>query len=189
MKIVVLLILSIFVGVNSFLGSINRRYNTFSSNLKGNDDDFDEAFNRRVKKKLESQFSRSQPSNRDKGRASLDDMDGPDDEADGDGQKSGLLRLAGRWEVLNRALIAGIFVAGIGAGVTIDSAINTNPKDLASRDAIDRNAPNPKLCAAFGSSAMVREQLEPYLLSCLYPFFKRTYLIDMNSDVFRFGVS
>jgi len=66
--------------------------------------------------------------------------------------------LAGRWEVLNRALIAGVFVAGIGAGVTIDSAINTNPKDLASRDAIDRNAPNPKLCAAFGSSAMVMDE-------------------------------
>lgn len=43
-------------------------------------------------------------------------------------------------------------------GVTIDSAINTNPKDLASRDAIDRNAPNPKVCAKFGSSAMVLDQ-------------------------------
>lgn len=62
------------------------------------------------------------------------------------------------WEVLNRAVIAGIFVAGIGTGVTIDSAINTNPKDLASRDAIDRNAPNPKLCAAYGSSAMVLDE-------------------------------
>lgn len=42
--------------------------------------------------------------------------------------------------------------------MTIDSAINTNPKDLASRDAIDRNAPNPKVCAKFGSSAMVLDQ-------------------------------
>jgi hypothetical protein len=63
-----------------------------------------------------------------------------------------------RLEVLNRAVIAGIFVAGIGAGVTIDSAINTNPKDLASRDAIDRNAPNPKLCQAYGSSAVVLDE-------------------------------
>lgn len=60
-----------------------------------------------------------------------------------------------KWEVVNRALVAGVFVAGIGAGITIDSAINTNPRDLASRDAIDRNAPNPKLCSTFGSSAMV----------------------------------
>lgn len=43
-------------------------------------------------------------------------------------------------------------------GITLDSAINTNPKDLASRDAIDRNAPNPKLCAAYGSSAIVLDQ-------------------------------
>ena len=38
-----------------------------------------------------------------------------------------------RWEVINRALLAGAFVAGIGSGITIDSAINTNPRDLASR--------------------------------------------------------
>lgn len=63
-----------------------------------------------------------------------------------------------RWENVNRALLAGVFVAGIGAGITVDSAINTNPKDLASRDAIDRNAPNPKLCTTFGSSAMVLDQ-------------------------------
>ena len=40
---------------------------------------------------------------------------------------------------------------GIGTGITIDSAINTNPKDLASRDAIDRNAPNPRLCTCYMS--------------------------------------
>lgn len=44
------------------------------------------------------------------------------------------------------------------SGITIDSAINTNPKDLASRDSIDKNAPNPKLCAKYGSSAMVFDQ-------------------------------
>lgn len=43
-------------------------------------------------------------------------------------------------------------------GVTVDSAINTNPRDLASRDAIDRNAPNPKVCTTYGSSAMVLDQ-------------------------------
>ena len=31
-------------------------------------------------------------------------------------------------------------------------------QDLASRDAIDRNAPNPKICAAYGSSAMVLDE-------------------------------
>lgn len=64
----------------------------------------------------------------------------------------------GAWKSLNKALLIGIFIAGIGTGVTLDSAINTNPKDLASRDAIDRNAPNPKLCTTYGSSAMVLDQ-------------------------------
>ncbi|KAG5192265.1 hypothetical protein JKP88DRAFT_204414 [Tribonema minus] len=57
-----------------------------------------------------------------------------------------------------KALLAGIFVLGIGTGVTVDSAINTNPKDLASRDAIDRNAPNPGICQTYGSSAMVVDE-------------------------------
>ncbi|CAM9967510.1 unnamed protein product, partial [Discosporangium mesarthrocarpum] len=57
-----------------------------------------------------------------------------------------------------QALVAGVFVLGIGTGVTVDSAINTNPKDLASRDAIDRNAPNPSICQMYGSSAMVVDQ-------------------------------
>jgi hypothetical protein len=43
-------------------------------------------------------------------------------------------------------------------GIAVDSAINTNPKDLASRDAIDRNAPNKDLCAKMGYSAMVLDQ-------------------------------
>ena len=56
------------------------------------------------------------------------------------------------------SLLAGVFVLGIGTGVTVDSAINTNPKDLASRDAIDRAAPNSDLCQQYGSSAMVMDQ-------------------------------
>lgn len=42
--------------------------------------------------------------------------------------------------------------------MTVDSAINTDPRDLASRDAIDRNAPNPNICQTYGSSAMVVDQ-------------------------------
>eukprot|EP00903_Cladosiphon_okamuranus_P007682 g7446.t1 len=59
---------------------------------------------------------------------------------------------------LSKALVAGVFVLGIGTGVTVDSAINTDPRDLASRDAIDRNAPNPNICQTYGSSAMVVDQ-------------------------------
>ncbi len=40
----------------------------------------------------------------------------------------------------------------------MDSQINTNPKDLASRDAVDKNAPNPTLCTTYGASAMAFDQ-------------------------------
>ena len=61
-------------------------------------------------------------------------------------------------DAVSKSLLAGIFVLGIGLGVTIDSAINTNPRDLASRDAIDQAAPNSKLCADMGASAMAFDQ-------------------------------
>lgn len=61
-------------------------------------------------------------------------------------------------EAVSKAVLAGVFAFGIGTGVTVDSAINTNPKDLASRDAIDRQAPNPTLCTQFGASAMAFDQ-------------------------------
>ena len=48
--------------------------------------------------------------------------------------------------LLFKALLAGVFVLGVGLGVTVDSAINTDPKDLASRDAIDQAAPNAGEC-------------------------------------------
>jgi len=61
-------------------------------------------------------------------------------------------------DTVSKALLAGVFVLGIGLGVTIDSQVNTNPKDLASRDAIDNAAPNPTLCAKLGASAMAFDQ-------------------------------
>lgn len=61
-------------------------------------------------------------------------------------------------ESVSKALLAGVFILGIGLGVTVDSAINTNPRDLASRDAVDQAAPNPKICATYGASAMAFDQ-------------------------------
>jgi len=122
--------------------------NDDGDNLDNNNfkDDFDESFGDRVERKLNDRFPSSK---RGKGSRRI--------KSKSDNEESGLPSLYGlnRWEILNRAVVAGVFVAGIGTGITIDSAINTNPKDLASRDAIDRNAPNPKLCATYGSSAMV----------------------------------
>ena len=61
-------------------------------------------------------------------------------------------------ESVSQALLAGVFVLGIGTGVTVDSQINTSPKDLASRDAVDQAAPNPRLCSQYGASAMAFDQ-------------------------------
>ena len=61
-------------------------------------------------------------------------------------------------EAVSKSLLAGIFILGVGLGVTIDSQVNTNPRDLASRDAIDQAAPNPTLCAKLGASAMAFDQ-------------------------------
>ena len=61
-------------------------------------------------------------------------------------------------ESVSKALLAGVFVLGVGLGVTVDSQINTNPRDLASRDAIDQAAPNSELCATMGASAMAFDQ-------------------------------
>lgn len=110
--------------------------------------DFDNSFVNRVERKLTERFPTSRKEG-DRHKPKTRDV-------------RGLPSLYGlnRWEILNRAVVAGVFVAGIGTGITIDSAINTNPKDLASRDAIDRNAPNPKLCATYGASAMVTCQFK-----------------------------
>ena len=59
---------------------------------------------------------------------------------------------------VSKSLLAGVFVLGVGLGVTVDSQVNTNPKDLASRDAIDNAAPNPTLCAKLGASAMAFDE-------------------------------
>lgn len=61
---------------------------------------------------------------------------GTSNSRDGKPRTKTVVKDLNKWEVVNRAVLAGVFVAGIGSGITIDSAINTNPRDLASRDAI-----------------------------------------------------
>ena len=103
-------------------------------------------------------FNKPSSSNRNEFDPESDDSRGGDDDADDDfdldraisakmdkrnrgsstsaagGRRpAAVVKNLNRWEVINRALLAGAFVAGIGSGITIDSAINTNPRDLASR--------------------------------------------------------
>ena len=73
-----------------------------------------------------------------------------DDDVDGGG--------GGPGKELNKFLIAGAFVIGIGAGVVFDTAVDLEPSNVASREILDRRTPDAELCMANGASAMVFDQ-------------------------------
>ncbi|ACK64589.1 conserved hypothetical protein [Rippkaea orientalis PCC 8801] len=54
-------------------------------------------------------------------------------------------------------LLAGIFVLGIGVGIGFSSTASFDPQNVASREVIDRSAPNAELCVQFGASAIVTD--------------------------------
>ena len=55
-------------------------------------------------------------------------------------------------------LLGGMFIMGIAAGIALDSVINIEPNNVASREVIDRQTPNPNICLANGMSALVLDQ-------------------------------
>ncbi|XP_024382904.1 uncharacterized protein [Physcomitrium patens] len=70
----------------------------------------------------------------------------------------GLQSLLTTWRGANRFILAGMFILGIGAGITVDTVLNVEPNNVASREVIDRQTPNPDVCIANGMSAMVLDQ-------------------------------
>lgn len=64
-------------------------------------------------------------------------------------------------------IVAAALVIGIGFGMFFSSVATSSPENVASRDAIDRAAPNPELCVQFGASAMV---MDARLFVTLNPF-------------------
>lgn len=55
------------------------------------------------------------------------------------------------------AILGGVFILGIGMGVAFSSTTTFTPENVASREFIDRSAPNPELCAQFGASAVAAD--------------------------------
>jgi hypothetical protein len=55
------------------------------------------------------------------------------------------------------AICAGIFVLGIGLGIALGSGHSTTSPNIASREVIDRSAPNAELCVQLGASAIVSD--------------------------------
>jgi hypothetical protein len=55
------------------------------------------------------------------------------------------------------AIMGAIFAIGIGIGIAFSSTATFDPGNVASREVIDRSAPNTELCVQFGASAMVAD--------------------------------
>jgi hypothetical protein len=61
------------------------------------------------------------------------------------------------WNYGQIAIVGGIFVLGVGAGILVSSSSSFSPENVASREVIDRSAPNPDLCVQYGASAIVSD--------------------------------
>lgn len=55
------------------------------------------------------------------------------------------------------AICAGIFILGVGVGIALSSGQTISTQNVASREVIDRSAPNPEICVQFGASAIVSD--------------------------------
>ncbi len=55
------------------------------------------------------------------------------------------------------ALFGVIFLMGMGVGIGFTSTATFSPENVASREVIDRSAPNAEICAQFGASAVVTD--------------------------------
>ena len=67
---------------------------------------------------------------------------------------------SGKPSFLNSAtlgILTAVFILGIGIGIAFSSTATISPENVASREFIDRSAPNPELCVQFGASAMVTD--------------------------------
>ncbi len=62
-----------------------------------------------------------------------------------------------KFNYANIALFGGIFVLGIGVGIGVSSTASFDPQNVASREVIDKSAPNAELCVQFGASAIVTD--------------------------------
>lgn len=55
------------------------------------------------------------------------------------------------------AILAGVFILGVGIGIAFSSTATLTPTNVASREFIDRSAPNADLCVQYGASAIVTD--------------------------------
>lgn len=84
------------------------------------------------------------------------------------------------------ALLGVIFVIGIGVGIAFSSTATFNPENVASREVIDRSAPNPEMCVQYGASAIVTDMrlfvtLNPFSVFVTQPHMEPGCVLRRNN--------
>ena len=84
------------------------------------------------------------------------------------------------------AIFGGIFVLGVGVGIAFSSTASLNPENVASREVIDRSAPNAELCIQYGASAMVTDMrvfvtLNPFNVYVTQPSMRPGCVLRQNN--------
>jgi Protein of unknown function (DUF3172) len=101
--------------------------------------------------------SRSSSSNYDREYDRNYDREPVDDYVPPDSGKKGKSKSSTPFNYTSLAIIAGIFILGIGVGIAFSSTTVSNDTNIASNVAIDSKAPNPEICIQNGASAMAME--------------------------------
>ncbi|MGG6295943.1 DUF3172 domain-containing protein [Leptolyngbya sp. AN02str] len=65
--------------------------------------------------------------------------------------------VAAAFNYTTAAIMAAVFILGIGLGIAFSSTANFGPENIASREVIDRSAPNAEMCAQYGASSITMD--------------------------------
>ncbi len=84
------------------------------------------------------------------------------------------------------AICAGIFILGIGVGIALGSGETVNSPNIASREVIDRSAPNAEICVQYGASAIVSDMriflsLNPFSVYVTQPTMRPGCILRKNN--------
>ncbi|MBE9117288.1 DUF3172 domain-containing protein [Lusitaniella coriacea LEGE 07157] len=84
------------------------------------------------------------------------------------------------------ALLGGILIAGIGIGIAFNTTASFSTENVASREIIDRSAPNAELCQQYGASAIVTDMkvyvtLNPFKVFVTKPVMQPGCVLRQNN--------
>lgn len=99
--------------------------------------------------------------------------------------KSATSNSSGLFNSTSIAILCGVFILGIGIGIAFSTS-SSGPENVASREVIDRSAPNPDICAQYGASAIVTDTrvfvtLNPFTVYVAQPSVKPGCVLRTNN--------